>query len=132
MVQRPMWENRRDEFVHISEKELEKILVDVRDKEDIILTNHSIEKINERPLQFEWIYNSLIAKFPSYVEKQGLNLFKLHYEHPCKVFKDLIIIIAIGKKIIKVVTTYEQRCREKRIKWSSSLKDTKPILTCFI
>lgn len=50
----------------------------------------------------------LIAKFPNYVEKQGLNLFKLHYEHPCKVFKDLIIIIAIGKKIIKVVTTYEQ------------------------
>jgi len=47
VVQRPMWENRRDEFVHISEKELEKILVDVRDKEDIILTNHSIEKINE-------------------------------------------------------------------------------------
>lgn len=52
-----MWENGRDEFVDISEKELEKILVDVRDKEDIILTNHSIKKINERPLQFEWIYN---------------------------------------------------------------------------
>ena len=52
-----MWENWRDEFVDISEKELEKILVDVRDKEDIILTNHSIKKINERPLQFEWIYN---------------------------------------------------------------------------
>lgn len=52
-----MWENRRDEFVDISEKELKKILVDVRDKEDIILTNHSIKKINERPLKFEWIYN---------------------------------------------------------------------------
>lgn len=93
----------------ISENELLNILRNLTNQEHICLTKHVIEKLDERPLDLEWIYDNIINKTPLYIENQGFNLFKLHYEHPVKNYKDMIIVIFVkNNKRLKIVTTYEQ------------------------
>lgn len=96
------------EQIDISEDELLNEILKNITLNSVNLTKHSIERIEERPIELDWIYSTLMNLFPVYIEKQGLDLFKLHYPHPDKDTKDLIIVVVVDKKIIKVVTTYEQ------------------------
>ena len=85
-------------------------------KGQIHFTYHALDKMNDRDLAEDWIFESLTRKKPQGILKQDSNKFKLHYNHPAKKGCDLIIVIAVissPKKIIRVVTTYEQSIKRR-------------------
>lgn len=98
--------------------DLEKMIhiLSVTPKNQINLTYHALNKMNDRDLAEDWIFESLLNKKPQGILKQDSNKFKLHYKHPMKNEYDLIIVIAVinsPKKTIRVVTTYEQTVKRR-------------------
>lgn len=98
--------------------DLEKVMqtLSITSKDQINLTYHALEKMNDRDLAEDWIFESLNHKKPQGILKQDSNKFKLYYNHPAKKGYDLIIVIAVissPKKIIRVVTAYEQTVKRR-------------------
>ncbi|MCZ3366400.1 MULTISPECIES: hypothetical protein [Methanobacterium] len=98
--------------------DLEKVMQTLANtpKDQINLTYHTLDKISDRDLAEDWIFESLNRKKPQGILKQDSNKFKLHYNHPAKKGYDLIIVIAVissPKKIIRVVTAYEQTVKRR-------------------
>jgi hypothetical protein len=98
--------------------DLEKVMQTLANtpNDQINLTYHTLDKISDRDLAEDWIFESLNRKKPQGILKQDSNKFKLHYNHPAKKGYDLIIVIAVissPKKIIRVVTAYEQTVKRR-------------------
>lgn len=98
--------------------DLEKVMqtLSITAKDQINLTYHALDKINDRDLAEDWIFESLTHKKPQGILKQDSNKFKLYYNHPVKKRYDLIIVIAVissPKKIIRVITAYEQTVKRR-------------------
>lgn len=96
---------------------MEEIPLDVYFLKNLTLDNinlrpHSINKMFDRNIKDEWIYDCLLNKKLMGIIKQRPQRFRLYYNHPEKSQNyDLIIVIDVSSSIskyIKVVTTYEQ------------------------
>jgi hypothetical protein len=96
---------------------MEEIPIEVDFLKDLTLNNidlrpHSINKMADRDIKDEWIYECLINRKLMGILKQRPHRFRLYYNHPEKSQKyDLIIVIDVSysiSKYINVLTTYEQ------------------------
>jgi hypothetical protein len=83
----------------------------------IDLRHHSTNKMIDREIKNEWIYNCLLNKKLLGILKQRHDRFRLYYSHPEKPFKyDLIIVVDVLysiPKYINFVTTYEQEVERR-------------------
>lgn len=88
-------------------------------RNDIDLNFHSVDRLKERKIKFEWIYNCIINENLVGILKQRSYRFRIYYSHPEKPHNyDLIIVVDIFynlAKFINVVTTYEKEI-ERRVR----------------